>query len=218
MPSLPTRLLLFLFVLGAFIALVQLSAITLAFDKLGLSPDSALLLLVTSILGSFVNLPVVSLRSAAPPDPDALARRLVFGVPQRFLGKTIIAVNVGGCLIPLFFSVYLFSHNPLDPAHVAIATVVVSTVSYVLSRPVAHIGIGMPMLVAPVTAALVAILIGGEFRAVLAYISGVMGVLIGADLLRLRDVLKMGAPVASIGGAGTFDGIFITGLIAVLLT
>ena len=52
----------------------------------------------------------------------------------------------------------------------------------------------------------------------LAYISGVMGVLIGADLMRLRDVLKMGAPMASIGGAGTFDGIFITGLIAVLLT
>jgi len=27
----------------------------------------------------------------------------------------------------------------------------------------------------------------------------------------------MGAPVASIGGAGTFDGIFMTGIVAVLL-
>jgi uncharacterized membrane protein len=42
-------------------------------------------------------------------------------------------------------------------------------------------------------------------------------VLIGADLLRFGDIRAMGAPVASIGGAGTFDGIFITGLVAVLL-
>jgi uncharacterized membrane protein len=27
----------------------------------------------------------------------------------------------------------------------------------------------------------------------------------------------LGAPVASIGGAGTFDGIFLTGILAVLL-
>jgi uncharacterized membrane protein len=27
----------------------------------------------------------------------------------------------------------------------------------------------------------------------------------------------MGAPVASIGGAGTFDGIFLTGILAVLI-
>ena len=40
---------------------------------------------------------------------------------------------------------------------------------------------------------------------------------IGADLLRLKDIRKLGAPIASIGGAGTFDGVFITGLLAVLL-
>jgi uncharacterized membrane protein len=31
-------------------------------------------------------------------------------------------------------------------------------------------------------------------------------------------VQGLGAPVASIGGAGTFDGIFLTGVLAVLLT
>src|SRR3569623_306647 len=40
---------------------------------------------------------------------------------------------------------------------------------------------------------------------------------IGADLLRLNVIRKMGVPVAAIGGAGTFDGIFITGIVAVLL-
>ncbi|MBS0554096.1 MAG: DUF1614 domain-containing protein, partial [Proteobacteria bacterium] len=49
------------------------------------------------------------------------------------------------------------------------------------------------------------------------YIGGTLGVLIGADLLRLNQVGKLGAPVASIGGAGTFDGIVLTGLLAVLL-
>ena len=51
----------------------------------------------------------------------------------------------------------------------------------------------------------------------LAYISGSMGTLIGADLTNLDKVQGLGAPVASIGGAGTFDGIFLTGILAVLL-
>jgi len=91
-------------------------------------------------------------------------------------------------------------------------------VAYGSSRPVPGIGIGMPILVGPLAAALVAILLGGEQRAPLAYIAGTLGVLIGADLLRLRDVRDLGAPLASIGGAGTFDGIFMTGLVAVLLS
>ncbi len=45
-----------------------------------------------------------------------------------------------------------------------------------------------------------------------------MGTLIGADLLKLREISQMGAPVASIGGAGTFDAIFLSGIIAVLLS
>ena len=51
----------------------------------------------------------------------------------------------------------------------------------------------------------------------LAYIAGSLGTLIGADLSNLGRVRGLGAPVASIGGAGTFDGIFLTGILAVLL-
>ena len=79
------------------------------------------------------------------------------------------------------------------------------------------IGIGMPMLIAPLAAALIATILDPQQRAPLAYISGTLGVLIGADLLRLKDIRKLGAPIASIGGAGTFDGVFVTGLLAVLL-
>jgi uncharacterized membrane protein len=45
-----------------------------------------------------------------------------------------------------------------------------------------------------------------------------MGILVGADILKLNEIGKLGAPVASIGGAGTFDAIFLSGIIAVLLS
>jgi len=63
----------------------------------------------------------------------------------------------------------------------------------------------------------VAVLIAQHHAAALAYVGGSLGTLIGADLLNLGTVQRLGAPVASIGGAGTFDGIFLTGIMAVLL-
>jgi len=53
--------------------------------------------------------------------------------------------------------------------------------------------------------------------AIVAYVSGTVGALVGADLTNLGGITKLGAPVVSIGGAGTFDGVFLTGLVAVLL-
>lgn len=43
------------------------------------------------------------------------------------------------------------------------------------------------------------------------------GPLIGADLLHLRDIEKIATGVASIGGAGTFDGIVLSGIVAAYL-
>ena len=134
-----------------------------------------------------------------------------------FTGRTLVAVNVGGGVIPVAFSVYLFTHNPLGVIDLVLGTGVVVLVSHLASRPVPGRGINIPILVAPIAAAAVALMLEPENSAPLAYIAGTLGVLIGADLLRLRDVLRLGAPIASIGGAGTFDGVFITGIVAVLL-
>ena len=60
-------------------------------------------------------------------------------------------------------------------------------------------------------------LLSREYAAPLAYIGGSMGTLLGADLLNLDKIGSLGAPIASIGGAGTFDGIFLTGILAVLI-
>jgi uncharacterized membrane protein len=66
------------------------------------------------------------------------------------------------------------------------------------------------------SAAVVPLLLSLRQSAPLTYISGSLGTLIGADLLNLDKVQGLGAPVVSIGGAGTFDGIFLTGVLAVL--
>jgi uncharacterized membrane protein len=78
-------------------------------------------------------------------------------------------------------------------------------------------GIALPIFVPVAVTAVVALLLSYANAAPLAYISGSLGTLIGADLLNLPEVNGLGAPVASIGGAGTFDGIFLIGILAVLL-
>jgi uncharacterized membrane protein len=201
------------------VALIQVGVISIAFEKLGLSPQTAVLLLLGSLIGSGINIPVY-LRKQKPggfpgnmpmPTPP-------WGFPRlTFPGKTLIAVNVGGCLIPGGLSLYLLLHQSISPAAVILALAVVTAASYLFSRPVPGIGIGMPVFVAPLVSALTASVLDPGHSAPLAYISGTLGVMIGADLLRLRDIDRLHAPVASIGGAGTFDGIFFTGIIAALL-
>lgn len=202
------------------IVLVQMGLMRIAVDKLGISPAQGMLLLSLSIIGSLINLPLMRIE-AQPPDPEQkplIPNRLLNLPDLPFTGQTLIAVNVGGCLAPLLFSISLVSQHLLPPSQLLLAIALVSAICYISSRPLPGIGIGMPPLIAPVAAAVIAISINQEMAAQLAYISGVCGVLIGADLLRLRDIAAMGAPIASIGGAGTFDGIFLTGLVAVLLT
>jgi hypothetical protein len=84
-------------------------------------------------------------------------------------------------------------------------------------EPVRGVGIGLPIFVPPLAASFVAVLISWRNAAPLAYAGGSLGVLIGADLLNLNKLQGLGTPVLSIGGAGTFDGIFVTGIMAVLL-
>lgn len=219
MPPSSPRIILLLAAVVALAAFVQLGLLAIAFDKLGLSRGSAYLLLVTTLAGSLINIPLYRLpaqRSRADTFPRQL--REFLGLRRAsFAGTTVVAVNVGGCITPVAFSFYLLQHSAMHPLQVALAVGGVAAVAFATSRPMPGIGIGMPFLVAPVMAALVASMLNAEQRAPLAYIGGTLGVLIGADLLRLRQIGKLGAPVAAIGGAGTFDGIFLSGLLAVLL-
>jgi len=219
LPISPVRFGIFIFAVAFLFAIVQLGVISIAFDKLGLSPNQAMTLLLLSLAGSVINIPILQVENPAapqtpmPPQPFGLLRPHA----RPFEGRTIIAVNVGGCIIPIIFSIYLLYWHQIALVPLLAAIAFVTLVSRFVSSPIPGIGIGMPVLVAPFAAALVGILLGGNDSAPMAYVAGTLGVLIGADLLRMRDILGLAVPVASIGGAGTFDGIYFTGIVAVLL-
>jgi uncharacterized membrane protein len=216
----PLYLLLFL-ALGVFlVTVIQLQLLSIAFQKLGLSPHGALLLMLGTLLGSGINIPVARVATTADFPPDSpIPRRDRFWPPADFsrTGQTIIAVNLGGCLIPVGIALYLVIRHLVNPLDLLPALLVVTTASYVFSRPVPGIGIAMPALLAPLITVVTALILAPENAAPLAFSSGVLGVLLGVDILHLREIRHMGVRIASIGGAGTFDGVFLTGIIAVLL-
>lgn len=218
-PRLPGNIVLLLLVFIFLAVLVQAGLVRVAFDRLGLSEASAFLLLFSSLAGSLINLPLFRITSE-PPRPGALPPlgRFWFFQHLEYHGKTLIVLNVGGCLIPLCFSLYLLLNNPLPFGDALLGVGFVTILARLFSRPIPGLGIGMPLFIAPIGAALAALLINPAQSAPLAYISGTLGVLIGADLLRFKDIRRLGVPLAAIGGAGTFDGIFISGIVAVLLT
>lgn len=201
-------------------ALIQLEVLQVAFDKLGLPANSFLLLLVASAFGSMVNVPLFALAANASAQEEIL-RRLPEALRRRMKvlpGKTVVAINVGGCLVPMLLSVYLVVHTPLSFEQLLPAIALVSLVAYYGSVLVPNVGVIMPILAAPFAAAFVGESLDAEHAAPLAYVSGTLGVLLGADLLRLRELGHSGEPIVSIGGAGSFDGIFLTGILAVLIT
>jgi uncharacterized membrane protein len=200
------------------IILIQLRILRYAYMRLGIGPGAALLVLFGSLIGSYFNIPITIL----PGHPvrtgeivDFYGMRYIVPVVTAFPG-TVLAVNVGGAVIPTLMSTYLVLRYQLW-LKAAIAVAVIAIVIHAMATPVHGVGIAVPVFVPVVVTAILAFLLSREYAAPLAYIGGSMGTLIGADLLNLDKITGLGAPVASIGGAGTFDGIFLTGILAVLL-
>ena len=200
------------------IILIQLRVLRYAYMKLGLGPGMAMLLLFGSLLGSYFNIPITvlpgrSIRSGEI--VDFFGMRYVVPPVTAWPG-TVLAVNVGGAVIPTVMSTYLVLRYHLW-MKAAIAVAVIAIVIHSMATPVQGVGIAVPVFAPVVVTAILAFLLSREYAAPLAYIGGSMGTLIGADLSNLNKISGLGAPVASIGGAGTFDGIFLTGILAVLL-
>jgi uncharacterized membrane protein len=208
----------FAILVGLFFIVLVLRSVRFAFESLGISSGTAMWLLFASLIGSIFNIPVAEL----PPE-HVMSDQVInfFGmqyevpVVSHFDG-TVIAVNVGGAVIPTLMSIYLLIKRDLWIKGL-IATAIVAVALHMLADPVPGLGIAVPVFVPVVTTAAVALLLTRRDAAPLAYIAGSLGTLIGADLSNLDKVRGLGAPVASIGGAGTFDGIFLTGILAVLI-
>jgi uncharacterized membrane protein len=193
--ALPLLLLLGFFLLVVvLIFMVELRILAYAYRKIGVNPRYMFAVLVGSLIGSHVNIPL-------------------FATGPR---GTIVAINVGGALIPILLSLYLFFHLRMY-GRMLVGVVVVAVITHGLAYIVPGVGIAVPMLIPPLTAAGVGLILSFRRAPPVAYVAGSMGTLIGADITNLGRIADLGAPFVSIGGAGTFDGVFLTGIIAGLI-
>jgi uncharacterized membrane protein len=203
---------------GILIVLLEIRVLGYAFERMGIDRRYVVSILSLCLLGSYVNIPIAEL----PPEQvvsDQIVRffGIAYVVPRvEVWPRTVLAINVGGALIPALLSVYLVAKNRLW-GRALVAVALVTAVVHRMAYPVPGVGIAVPNFVPAIAAAGVALVLSRESAAALAYVAGSLGTLIGGDLLNLGKLQGLGAPVASIGGAGTFDGVFVSGILAVLL-
>jgi uncharacterized membrane protein len=191
-----------------------------AFADIGLSPMTAALVVGASLLGSYVNIPIARVRSEQPTVTDEYVTQygITYRIPRmNSAGRTILAVNLGGAVIPSLVVVYLLTRYSSLLPQMVLSVAIVAIVTHAVARPTKGLGIVTPALVPPLAAAASAFLIQSSAPYVIAYVSGVVGTLVGADLTNLKAIPGLGAGIVSIGGGGTFDGVFLSGIVAVLL-
>jgi uncharacterized membrane protein len=209
--------LLFLLIIALFI-LISFDLIGQAFRKLGFPPAYSIILLFLSLLGSYINIPVRDITSResvlSGQAIDFYFFRYILP-PLEVERRTTIAINLGGAVIPVAVSLFLLTRVNLLDAFTGI--MIMTLLIHMMARPVRGLGIAVPALIPPIMAAVFALIISPHDAPMIAYISGTLGSLIGADLLNLKKIPELQVAVASIGGAGTFDGIFLTGIISVLI-
>jgi len=197
-----------LFLLGYF------QVLTIGFEKLGISPGATTFLLFLILIGSGINIPLTK-------------KKLIYGEELRFFGLWRVPkiraqglfINLGGAVVPVLLSVYFLfrvSKAGFDLEPIFLATILMLIISKFLSRVIPGRGISLPALIPPIFSALFALILAPNFAAPCAFTSGVLGTLIGADLLNLRRAQRFGG-FLSIGGAGVFDGIFLIGIVSALL-
>lgn len=198
-----------LFLMGYF------QIITLGFEKLGISSEVTVFLLLSILIGSLINIPLGK-------------KKLIYAKESRFFGLWQtpkievqgVAINFGGAIIPIllsFYFLFLVWKSGLALKPIFIATILMIIFSKFLARVIPKRGVSLPAFIPPLSSAVLSMILAPRTAAACAFIAGTMGVLIGADILNLRKVQKYGG-FLSIGGAGVFDGIFLVGIVSALLT
>ncbi|MET1124590.1 MAG: DUF1614 domain-containing protein [Archaeoglobaceae archaeon] len=186
----------------------------------GVDKWTALLIFLFIAIGSFFNVPIYEKEGYYVHYSYS-----VFGVLYRVRrrGKVVVAVNLGGCVFPTVLALKALSDVGVN-LEVLMAIATATVLNYFIAKPVRGVGIVTPMIAPPLIATLAAftaIFLSGMPLLLLPKLSfavGVISTLLGADIMHLKDLEKIGEGVVSIGGAGTFDGIFLTGFFAVLFS
>src|SRR5262245_24828327 len=204
--------------------LIVLDFMEQALRNLRITGPLASLTIFSIIIGSLINLPLyrVNRDERQPVMRGYMVPGLGWVPLPRQEQQTIVAVNVGGCLIPAalaLFEARQVADIPRAGWAMLIAVLVNVAVCFWVARPIRGVGIAIPAFLPPLLAiGATWLLLGGEptseLRAPIAFVAGVAGPLIGADLLNLRHFERLHTGIISIGGAGTFDGIVISGIVA----
>lgn len=201
----------------AVLVLVEVKLLKCPSSAIGINRRYLLTLLALCLLGSYVNIPVTQL-----PSWEYTVKRKFFIFGMKYVipvvveaPGTVIAINIGGALIPTGLSMYLLIKRKLYLLSM-VGIPVVACIVYLLASPIPGTGIAVPVFIPPLVTVAVALLLSRTYAAPLAYVCGTLGTLIGGDLLNLDHVSTLGTPAASIGGAGLLDGIFITGFVAMV--
>ncbi len=186
----------------------------------GLNYLDAVTVFTLIILGSFINIPIYEKEGKVVVSRYYIFGSIYYTIAER--QRIVIAVNLGGCILPSILALKLLTELPIIPW--LITFLVCSILIYFYAKPVPGLGIAVPMFIPPLLSACMSYLVVLAFKLPIwllpkmAFSAGVLSALFGADILHLRDIEKIGSGVVSIGGAGTFDGIFLTGVFAVLFS
>ncbi len=218
--------------------LVSHGFLAAAFSTLGVHPlvgfGLSVFMLLASLALSPVNVVVREIGSGVVRVEYRTDYVYFFGVPVPVVSRVVVedrvflAVNLGGAVVPVVASSGMLalvagSHSWALPRILA-ATMATAMVVYAVARPLPGVGIVVPSLLPPLTAALATVTLLGPTPLVLpgSYVAGTLGSLLGADVFKLAknlDLLtqRLGARLISIGGAGVFDGVYLSGLVALLI-
>lgn len=202
-----------------FLLLILVWIFYFSFSIVGFTPLEIMLITAISLLGAGVNIPLLTLKTDQPTIGVKSIRWMGFEINVPFYSeqKVTVAVNLGGAIVPTIASVYLLITHISLVVQIISAVIITALLIHLIARPVKGIGIMTPFFLPPIFAAFISLLLVPSTPVIGAYISGTMGSLIGADILNIQNIKKMGASFVSIGGAGIFDGVFMTGLVAALL-
>jgi uncharacterized membrane protein len=229
----PLTLVALIVVIGLIIIVIPLLFLGLAGKAItslvGLSWLSATALVILILLCSFVDVPIWKIKRKTIRMPHSEDGRF----PDAFtpdqdggLWETTIAVNLGGAIIPLALSLYLLDRVSLIASgnmlylKVLAGILIVGAMSYVTTRPMVGVGIRASLFIPGLTALLCGVLLAGGTglsAGVIAFVSGAVGTLLGANIAHLYRVGDLEVAKISIGGAGTFGAIFVGCLLSALI-
>ncbi|TXT54521.1 MAG: conserved membrane protein of unknown function [Candidatus Thorarchaeota archaeon] len=216
----------FVVIAVVFLSLLFIQLAGAVFIQIGIPAWLAFLIVPGSLLGSLVNIPIYTIESDSAPC-DAKEYKQVWLITYHIVGsecpgETIVSINLGGAVIPAVVSGYLIFVNLAGIIPILLAISIVAIFVRAIAKVDPDIGIMTPALLPPLAAALMTMIVMSLFPIginayAIAYISGTLGTLIGADLLNAHRFDEFKTDQVSIGGAGTWDGVFLTGIIAVFL-